>query len=548
MIIDSKYSKSFISDNLSDSKYDELLKLAMTVNEHKNLLSKEISENLSAYIDMSFFDFLKLMRNRYKNHISSNFDKQLYQDVFICYQNKFEAIQNNIVFDKITFNNVEFYKRDSKNNKKGDFKKVNTTKEKTNLSICLTYLSRYGNDNIINFINDKLLKTDLTKGKINFYNNILNCVNKFGFDRLFSLSLQKRNRIIDKYKTPIEFKSLTLRGRSRLNHDIITYNENYNSKIKAFINISWLGRGNKLVIPVKYSKKYHGLMNEYHKETPDVEYLICFTNNGKIKINICKDGKRLIPDNKTNYIGIDVNVKHNLFSLSDDTNFDYNRKLLNELTNELSKIDKLKKNKEYNVGKKKQKLIDSIRNKVKKSNEQLCSDVCKYLNSIGKNHIVMENLDNVFGKSFVKDSNNNNLNFNRIIKELKISSLKQMIEHISVKYDISLSTVHSSYTSKACSKCGCIDDGNRLSQEEFKCVECGYEDNADHNAAINIEKRVSSTVLRTNLLKQSKLGNGTYEPKILKREKVKEILLSFRYNPPLKVDRDIVNMNNFDYI
>src|ERR1035437_5557357 len=209
MIIDSKYSKSFISDNLSDSKYDELLKLAMTVNEHKNLLSKEISENLSAYIDMSFFDFLKLMRNRYKNHISSNFDKQLYQDVFICYQNKFEAIQNNIVFDKITFNNVEFYKRDSKNNKKGDFKKVNTTKEKTNLSICLTYLSRYGNDNIINFINDKLLKTDLTKGKINFYNNILNCVNKFGFDRLFSLSLQKRNRIIDKYKTPIEFKSLT---------------------------------------------------------------------------------------------------------------------------------------------------------------------------------------------------------------------------------------------------------------------------------------------------------------------------------------------------
>jgi IS605 OrfB family transposase len=547
MIIDSKYSKSFISNKLSNSKYNELHNFAITINKHKNFVSKEISKNLGDYIDLSFFDFLKLMRSKYKNVISSNFDKQLYQDIFVCYQNKFEAIKNNIVFDKITFNFVEFYKRDSKNNKKGDFKKVNTTKEKTNLSICLTYLARYGNENIIDYINNKLEKTELTKDKINFYNNILNCVNKFGFDRLFSLSLQKRKIIIDKYKTPIEFKSLTFRGRSRSHSDIISYNENYNSKLKAFINISWLGRGNKLAIPIKYSKSYHGLMKEYHKETPDVEYLVSFTNNGKVKFIICKDGKRVIPDNKTKYIGIDVNIKHNLFSLSDKTTFKYNKKLLNELTNKLSEIDKLKKNKEYKIGKKKQKLINSIRNKVKKSNEQLCSDVCKHLNSIGKDHIVMENLDNGFGKSFVKDSSNNDLNFNRIVKELNISSLKQMIEHIARKYDISLSTVHSCYTSKACSKCGCIDDDNRLCQEDFKCVECGYENNADHNASINIKNRVSSTVLRKNLLKQTNLGNNTYEPKVLKREKVKEVLLSFRYNS-LNVNRDIVKTNAFDYV
>ena len=34
------------------------------------------------------------------------------------------------------------------------------------------------------------------------------------------------------------------------------------------------------------------------------------------------------------------------------------------------------------------------------------------------------------------------------------------------------------------------------------------------------------TVLRESLLKQ--LGNGAYEPKVLKRENVKEVLLSFR--------------------
>ena len=53
-------------------------------------------------------------------------------------------------------------------------------------------------------------------------------------------------------------------------------------------------------------------------------------------------------------------------------------------------------------------------------------------------------------------------------------------------------------------------------------------------------------MLRTNLLKQNKLGNGTYEPKVLKRDKVKEVLLSFRQN--LARDKDIVRVNTFDYV
>ena len=547
MLIDSKVSKSFISDSLSITKLNELREFASSLQKHKNIVSVEVNNNLSLYMEMTLFDFLKYMRNKYKNIINSNFDKQLYQDVFISYQNKFDAIQKNISFEKITFNGFEFYKRNKKNNKAGEFKKVNITKTKTKLSVVLSYLSRYGNENTVDYITKQLNRTDLEQSKIILYNNILNYVNKFGFNRLFLLSLQRRNRVINHYSQyPITFTKLTFRGRSRLKQDIISYNDNYNSKINSFINISWLSRGSKLSIPVKYSKHYHGLISDYHKDNPDVEYMIVFDKN-KIKVNICKDGQRFIPENKTDYIGIDVNVKHNLFTLSNGVNFDYNRKLLNELSNELIKIDNLKKDKSYVVGKKKQRMIDSFRNKIKKSNEQLCSDVCKYLNSINKNHIVMENLDNGFGKSFVKDKNNNDINFNRIVKELKLSSLKDMIEHISRKYDIAVSTIHSSYTSKGCSKCGCIDDGNRLNQETFKCVECGYENNADVNAAINIENRVSSTVLRTNLLKQNKLGNGSYEPKVLKREKVKELLLSLRYSPPL-VDMDIVKVNTFDYV
>jgi putative transposase len=532
---------------LSDSKYKELHDFAVLLNNHKNVVSKEVCSNLAFFMEISMFDFIKYMRNKYKGVINSNFDKQLYQDVFTSYQNKFSSIQKNIVFEKVSFKGFEFYKRDTKNKKKGDFKKVIIKKEKNKLSSVLTYLARYGNENTIEYITNQLKKSDLTIDKINYYQNILNYINKFGFDRLFNLSLQRRNRIIEKYSEhPIEFTKLTFRGRSRLQkQDIISYNENYNSKINAFINISWLSRGNKLTIPVKYSKDYHGLMSDYKKPTHNIEYLITFTNKGKIKVNISKDGVRFIPENKVNYCGIDVNVKHNLFSLSDNTTFDYDRNLLSKLTDELSIIDDLKKDKDYVVGKKKQRKIDSLRNQIQKSNEQICSDVCKHLNSVGLDHIVMENLDNSFGESFVKDKTSG-LNFNRIAKELRISSLKQMMERIARNYDISVSTVHSSYTSKMCPICGCIEDENRKDQETFECVECGHKDNADHNASINIKNRVSTTVLRKNLLKQSKLGNGTYEPKIMKKDNVKDVLLSFRQD--LVRDKDMVGVHTFNYV
>ena len=42
------------------------------------------------------------------------------------------------------------------------------------------------------------------------------------------------------------------------------------------------------------------------------------------------------------------------------------------------------------------------------------------------------------------------------------------------------------YTSQTCSRCGCVEKENRRTQASFSCVSCGFEINADHNAALNI--------------------------------------------------------------
>ena len=46
--------------------------------------------------------------------------------------------------------------------------------------------------------------------------------------------------------------------------------------------------------------------------------------------------------------------------------------------------------------------------------------------------------------------------------------------------------VDPSNTSRTCGACGHVEKANRLTQERFKCVSCGYEENADLNAARNI--------------------------------------------------------------
>lgn len=547
MIIQSKYTKIFHSNGLTRQKYDELHDFAVLIQNHKNTISQYVNDNLLHFLEYNKFQFLKEMREHFKDVIPSSFDAQLYTQVFTCYQNKFDTIQRKLLFEVVTFKGFEFYKRDTKKYKKGDLKKVIINKKQTPLSNCLTYLARYGNENTINYISSNISKCDEKKRE--FYNNILRCCNKFGFERLYNLALSKRKRIVTYYSEyPIEFKSLTFGGRCRKTR-IIDYNSKFGSVINSFVSLSGIGK-KSFDVPVTFNKGWHGNMKDYRKKNPDYEYTITFNEKEhQVNIHLCKNGERYIPKANGNTVGIDVNCKHNLFSLSDETTYDYDRKLVNDFCKLSLEIDKLKdKYKEYKVGKHKQQKLDTLKSKMIKFEQQLIADMCNTLQSQGVGHIVMEDLDNGFGKCYIKDKDNEDINYNRKVKFLGLSSLKQEVEHIARKYDIAVSTVQASYTSKMCPMCGCIEGGNRPNQETFECIECGYKDNADFNAAKNIRNRVLVTVLQESLLKQ--LDNGAFEPKKLKRGKVKEVLLSFRRNLQDNARSEYTenSVTTFDYV
>ena len=459
MIIQSKYTKMFYSKDLTRQKYAELNNFAVLIRNHKDIVSRYVNENLLHYLDCTRFQFVKEMRTKFKGSVTSSFDAQLYTQVFTCYQNKFDAIQRKLAFKVSVFKGFEFYKRDTKKYKKGDLKQVLIEKKHTPLSNCLTYLARYGNEGTIAYIKYNIDKCD--DDKRDFYNNIIRCCEKFGFERLYVLALSKRKRIVSKYANkPIEFRSLTFSGRCR-KKKIIDYNHRFGSVINSFISLSGLSR-KSFDIPVTFNKCWHGNMKDYRKNTNDYEYTLTFDEkNHQVNVNLCKDGERYIPEPNGKTIGIDVNCKHNLFSLSNETTYDYDRKLVNDFCKLSIEIDRLKKDRTYVIGKRKQWKLNKLKEKIIKNEQQTIATMCKSEKAKGVGHIVMENLNNGFGKCYIKDSDNEDINYNRKVKFLGLSSLKQEVEHIARKYGIAVSTVQASYTSKMRPMCGCIEDGNR---------------------------------------------------------------------------------------
>ncbi|QAU13217.1 transposase [Halorubrum sp. BOL3-1] len=79
------------------------------------------------------------------------------------------------------------------------------------------------------------------------------------------------------------------------------------------------------------------------------------------------------------------------------------------------------------------------------------------------------------------------------VKKFHAWAFRRLYDYVAYKAEgegIDTTQVDPAYTSKRCSKCGTTLDENRRSQARFCCQKCGYEVNADYNAAKNIGFRL----------------------------------------------------------
>ena len=289
MITNSKYTKDFVSDQLTDLKYSQLVEFAVGIRDFKNRVSEEVNQNLLGYLGIGKFEFITRMRKKFPKAISSYVEEAAYTQVYTSYQNRFDTLQRRISFKFREFQKFNFYKRATKDHKKGDFKSIEFKERSTSLSVCLTYLARYGNSETLEYIQKVYDQSSEDKQK--FYDNILRCCQKFGFDRLMGLALRKRERILAGYSNPVKFNSLTFSGKTTFLDNIVAFNKNRHSKISGFITISVPFRKG-LDIPVKISGKYHGQLTDFSK-TKKAQF--CYTLKidelkKRVIVQLCKDG------------------------------------------------------------------------------------------------------------------------------------------------------------------------------------------------------------------------------------------------------------------
>ncbi len=99
--------------------------------------------------------------------------------------------------------------------------------------------------------------------------------------------------------------------------------------------------------------------------------------------------------------------------------------------------------------------------------------------------IVLESLDGI--RNRLKASKR----FNRMMSSWAFRQLIDFIEYKAARYGIPVVFVDPRGTSRTCPQCGHSSRSNRPTQSSFRCVACGYRDNADAVAAINIARRGS---------------------------------------------------------
>ena len=559
---ESQFSAAFYPILLSDTKRAEIIHRAEEIRAVRNDISEIFFSGMLGFQDMTKFEALKFFNPTFNTRLSSHYLRKAIEDVWKAYQLRFNAIRKKIEFEKVTELIPSFYKRRTKDHNVGDLKSMERHTKKTELTKVLTWLARYGSDDTVYWLKSKIPTVEENKQK--FYRTILEKSRKFGFDRLMRLALSRRTAVFSEYETygKITFDSLTFSGRSRIKRPILDARRNETGKFEYFIEISWDWhdqgyRGdskNTLCIPFKYNKAYHRSLNRYCNGC-DTSYTIVVRGND-IHFVFVRDGYRYknITDEITeeNTIGIDVNSKHNMFALSTGEFIPNDDALIDDLETELLKIDQKQKN--YNarfgkdeehdafkISKKDKARIEAITLKLNESNKSSIVMLCQSFAAKGIKHIAMENLDGFQGSKLHADDSKG-FNLGRLHLRTGLSSLKDEFIHIAPHYGLLVSLVQPEYTSKMCGECGCIDDRNRQTQEEFCCVECHHTENADIHSAKNIKFRLTSTVLRGYLLEVGDSGYRYFQPKSLLRWQVRKFLEKCRCNGLFK--RSIGNYSN----
>ena len=225
----------------------------------------------------------------------------------------------------------------------------------------------------------------------------------------------------------------------------------------AWLHLASIGNKISFDIPIKFHKHYRILEQKGQRLN---SYIIT-----KDYVQFCFERETGPKKEVNNVVGIDTGINA-LASTSDRLQFGTDIKAL---------IEKSKRCEKGSKGKRR--AINTIKQRMNEVAKEVLKD---------KDLIIVEKLSNLNDKSKLKGRLSKNIRSS--IGSWNYAYWLMRLEQLCEDNRISFRTVSPYNTSITCSACNHIDSRNR-NGIVFRCQACGYTDNADVNAALNILSR-----------------------------------------------------------
>ena len=131
------------------------------------------------------------------------------------------------------------------------------------------------------------------------------------------------------------------------------------------------------------------------------------------------------------------------------------------------------------------KITRHIADRRKANNHEITTDITRRFSTIVIEDLKVSNMTRS-AKGTVEEPGRNvkaKSGLNRAILNVAPFQFRAQLEYKILSTGGEIISVDPKFTSQTCNVCGVVDAKSRKSQDKFKCTSCGYEENADINAA-----------------------------------------------------------------
>ena len=449
------------------------LELLRTVDENVLVLKNEASAFVHSHIlellDTGVLTFANKYYKQYRSEYLAAWEIQtLFIEICRLYKTAADRLFKNARFEVQKSVHKTYYKKNTPKHRAGDLKEYWIVRKSSSLSGLLKYLVR-----VRRF--DSITNRDILYQLNNYDEEKRKKIMHYAKLRLETI-LSGLRMIVFRTGTYTKF-GYTTGSKSTPCFTVDASNRKYKHWYVYKI------RDRYVYIPLQINKKYHD------GSSTDRQCKVSVRGNRVIIYSVKEVDEPVLNDE------VDVNVVNNFITASDGCVMDYDREYLTQMFRMVSKIDKIGYG---NLSKGQLRRYRKIIRRNEWYFRRLIHDFLTYCLQNNIVNVVMEDLRS-FDGSYIRDRETG-IKYSRIVRLLRLSNVKNWLLTQAEKLGIRVHLTPSHYTSQQCPECGHIDRENRKTQEEFRCVNCGHEANADCNAAVNIKSRFAVNVLRDSKL------------------------------------------------